>query len=106
MSEVRLLLSKPEIFIHFLPSDQGKKSSNLRTKYELFPAKLWAKTWSPMGERFYPKLPLRSEDRKIFWESMFRLLINGKWYQEKAKYCFMSREEAFRLIIDKTIAIE
>lgn len=103
MSDIRLLSKNCEVFTHILPEIEGKESSDLRTEYKLFPATLWAKKWKPLAKNFYPKPPYPTEERKVFWENRYRLMINGKWHKDKAQYCLMTRSEFFKFIVERML---
>lgn len=88
-----------EVITRRLPKNQGKKHGKISTKYELFSAKQWALRWSPADDRFFPKPPLHSEKRKQFWETMYRVRINGRWMIREAHYTLLSRDEIMKLIL-------
>lgn len=86
-----------EIWSISLPQSSGtKQRKNCKVKkIELFPAHYWAMYWEPGSTKFYPKMPLRSESRKLFWERHYRIRVDGLWRGVGAKYVFATREEIF-----------
>jgi len=91
MSEYR---NPVEVWIRRLPDNDGKKPhKKLQQKIELFPAHYWAMAWEPGSSMFFPKLPLHGGERKVFWESNYRIRVNGKWVGEEAKYRFYHKTQ-------------
>lgn len=91
MSEYR---SPTEIWTRRLPQIDGKKTpKNCNQKIELFPAHYWAENWQPGSKLFSPRLPLQSMARKIFWETHFRIRVNGAWVGEAAKYVVYTKDQ-------------
>lgn len=91
MSEVRRPV---EIIKRFLPVNDGKKAGVFCiVKVEIFPASCWRDRWEPCSKLFYPKVPLKTSSRKDYWETRYRVRVNGKWRSEKAKYETYTREE-------------
>lgn len=91
MSEYR---QPAEIWTRRLPQNEGKKTSEkCSQKIELFPAHYWAENWEPGSTLFSPKLPLQSMARKIFWETHYRIRVNGVWIGKKAKYVTYTKEQ-------------
>lgn len=87
-----------ETWVRRLPQNEGKKTpKNCTVKIEIFPAHYWAFNWQPGSQLFYPKVPLQSEAKKRYWETRYRVRVNGAWDngRAKAKFVTYSREELF-----------
>lgn len=83
-----------EVWIRRLPKITGKKvCKNCTLKIELFPIYLWASHWEPASPLFSPKLPLKSGTRKEYWETRYRIRVNGKWESRKAKYVGYTKKQ-------------
>lgn len=73
-----------------------KKQSKKTVKVELFSALDWRQNRRPGGRNMYPQPPWRSDG---WWESHYRLRIDGRWYgRSRKKYHFFSRGEVFEVI--------
>lgn len=91
MSELRKPL---EIWTRRLPESYGKKEGDFCTvRIEIFPAHYWGRHWEPGSELFSPKLPLQGKARKDYWETRFRIRVNGKWSGTRAKYVTYTKEQ-------------
>jgi hypothetical protein len=83
-----------EIWTLRLPQNRGKKPGVFSTtKIELFPSHYWAEHWEPGSKLFSPRLPLRSISRKEYWETRYRVRVDGRWLGTKAKYVTYTRDE-------------
>lgn len=70
-------------------------------KVEMFGAYQFKDKHNRMDRNFRPTVPIGFEERKEWYNSMFRLRINGKWHVPgKTKYVFFSKEEVGRLLVD------
>ncbi len=105
MSEIR---QPAEIWQIILPRNKGKKvAKNCRLRIELFPASLWRWNWHLLSRLFYPKVPNSLSARKEYWgKERYRLRINGRWVQEKAKYQFFTKEQIVNRYLIKNKAIK
>ncbi len=92
MSEIR---QPAEIWQIILLKNRGKKNAKkCRLRIELFPAQLWREHWQPLTKLFFPRVPLQTVNRLQYWKKeRYRLRINGRWMQEKAKYQFFTKEQ-------------
>lgn len=91
MSEIR---RPAEIWMRRLPGNDGKKAGeNCTLKIELFPAHYWREHWEPASVLWSPKLPLKSESRREYWTSRYRIRVNGVWVGTRAKYVTYSKEQ-------------
>lgn len=70
----------------------GKKTSE-NCRIEIFPATDFALVWEPTGKNFSPRPPLRDADRVAFWETHYRVRVNGRWLVQGAKYTLLNRNE-------------
>lgn len=88
-----------EVWKRELPHKQGNKTGKYcALKIELFPAHYWADRWQPGSTRFIPKLPLRTSDRTQYYESRFRIRVNGAWVTDRgAKYRMFKRATIARM---------
>ncbi len=104
MSEIR---QPAEIWQIILPKNKGKKvAKNCRLRIELFPASLWRWNWHLLSRLFYPKVPNSLSTRKEYWQKeRYRLRINGRWVQEKAKYQFFTKEQIVNRYLIKNEAL-
>lgn len=94
MSEIRIA---DEVLLHRLHNKQGKKS----IKYELFKSKQFCHHWTPLKRgAFVPSPPLNTVKRHEFWETMFRVRVNGKWKGD-AKYSLFRRDEIIKMILEE-----
>jgi len=75
------------------------KRGSFSMKVEVFYAYHWAGSWNPPSSLFYPRPPLRTEDRQRYWENMYRLRIDGKWFGIKAKFNMFTRIEIGELLV-------
>ncbi len=92
-----------EVWIKRLPQNEGKKTAkNCKQKIELFPAHYWALDWEPGSKLFYPKPPLKSGARKEFWDTYYRVRVNGVWLSLVGmKYEFFTKMSiAVMLMVD------
>lgn len=88
-----------ETWVRRLPQNVGKKSpENCTIKIEIFPAHYWAFSWEPGSADFYPKVPLQSEAKQRYWETRYRIRVNGAWWcgRAKARIVTYTREEIFQ----------
>jgi hypothetical protein len=77
-----------------LASNRRQKTpKKCNQKIELFPAHYWAENWEPGSTLFSPRLPLQSAARKEFWETHYRIRVNGSWVGRKAKYEIYTKEQ-------------
>ncbi|MFA7174797.1 MAG: hypothetical protein WC340_15585 [Kiritimatiellia bacterium] len=100
MSELR----KPvEIIKLFLPVNAGKKTGfSCTLRVELYPASCWRNRWEPCSTLFYPKVPLKTSLRRNYWETRYRIRVNGRWRCNHAKYETFTREEILeKLLLQK-----
>ena len=75
------------------PIETWKRTTNGKTtKIELFPAHYFAEKWEPGSRLFTPRPPCKTETRIKYWESMFRVRVDGVWFC-KCKYTMMNREQ-------------
>ena len=87
-----------EIWTIRLPQIKGKKPpKNCKQKIELFPAHYWALDWEPGSKFFNPRPPLQGEARKLFWETLYRVRVNGVWKGEGSKYVLLAKSEIFEM---------
>ena len=90
MSETR----KPDIIWRmYLPQSSGKKLCKICAKFELYLARQFALNWRPGSCLFSPYPPLNTDDRQQYWESRYRVRINGQWYSDTAKYQLLTLSE-------------
>jgi hypothetical protein len=83
-----------ETWFKRLPRKVGQKASRkCNLKIELFPVYLWGRWWSPGSSLFSPRLPLRTEDRLEFWQTRYRIRVNGKWVGSRAKYVGYTKQQ-------------
>lgn len=88
-----------EILIQKLPNSDGKKKGcRVALKIELFPAHYWAANWFPGSKAWFPKLSIKAESRNEYFETRFRLRINGVWYSPFAKYTTVTKADAIDLL--------
>lgn len=84
-----------------MPTDSGKEICKNDIVVELFPAKSFRYNWNPRLRNFDPAPPLRDADREDWWkwwEKLYRVRLNGKWYGEK-QFTFMTEIEAAGLLL-------
>ena len=67
-------------------------------KIEAFLAWHWAMNWTPSSVLFWPKPPLKNDDRRDFWRSMYRVRIDGKWFGKNTKYTLLTRDQFIDLL--------
>lgn len=77
----------------------GKKTGEKRL-IEIFAAKDFARAWEPTGKAFSPRPPLRDSDRIVFWQTYYRVRLNGKWLADGARYTLFTREELIARFIN------
>jgi hypothetical protein len=82
-----------------LAENRGKKTAK-NCRIEIFPAKDFANAWDPKERLFHPRPPLRSIDRAKFWESRYRVRMNGQWLVLGAKYTLFTRAEILERFFD------
>ena len=94
MSEHR----KPSEIWKRLPGFPGTKQGK-KYKIELFPAHYWAHEWEPGSNTFSPKPPLNSAARKIWWETHYRIRVNGVFVGSctKGEMQFLTREDVLNI---------
>jgi hypothetical protein len=88
-----------ETFIRKLPRKQGKKAGKSGIKIELFRGTQFASRWFPGDDSFFPKPPLQSQERKEFWERMFRVRMDGKWLGVVGRVRLFSVQEVRAILL-------
>jgi len=91
MSEIR----QPDITITIkLHQKQGNKLPEKR-KLELFSATQFAHRWKPFVRgKFHPSPPLATDRRQEFWETRYRVRINGAWHGSH-RYTLFTMEQVW-----------
>lgn len=80
-----------------------KKPSKPTTKIELFPATKWRRVYKPGRQNVFPRPPSLAEERNEFWETIFRLRVDGRWYNpegKREKYVFFTTQELKELLVE------
>jgi hypothetical protein len=89
MSEAR----KPDMILHKkLPPYDGKKHGDSSVVW-LYRGTQFARKWTPISREFSPKVPLVNSMRKTYWETRYRVKIDGKWHMPNAKYELLTLPE-------------
>ena len=92
----------PDTVFHVrLPRKHGKivHEKHKRRKYELYGAVQFTGRYDPVEKNFYPQPPTRLHDR-VEWNSiMYRVRIDGSWYNLVGfQYSFFTMEEILLLL--------
>ena len=86
-----------------LPRKAGAKEGRICT-IEVYTAGKFAKAWKPWktGETtFCPRVPLQQDARNLYWETHYRLRINGKWHKRNdIQYTFVTLAEMKRISLN------
>ncbi len=90
-----------DVWYKRLPQKRGTKKRKFRLlKIELVPACEWKSLWEPCSTLFIPKVPLRYDSMNEYWETRFRIRVDGKWVGPNGQYRMftkvMIRERYFR----------
>jgi len=84
-----------------LPRKQGKIQHSFipKIRVELFGAYQFRTNHNRLKRNFYPRPPSRTEERRQWYQTMFRLRLDGRWYGER-KYTFLDRAAIAGLLLD------
>lgn len=100
MSEIRIADS---IIIIKLPRTNGKINHQCcpSKKVEIFSAEQFRKNHRRMDNNFYPKVPIQLRVKRIWYDTMYRLRIGGKWYNPNGgKYEFFDKAGIANILVD------
>lgn len=71
-----------------------------KMRVELFGAYQFRTAHNRKNRNFYPRVPIKKQEKEYWYRSMFRLRINGKWYgTAKAKYHFYSMGQVIEVLL-------
>lgn len=82
------------VWTQSVPRKRGtKKQKKDSFRIELCPASLWEDLWEPCSTLFVPKVPLRLDDRRDYWDSRYRIRVNGKLVGSTGRYQMFTKAE-------------
>lgn len=84
------------------PRFQGKIQHELipAMKIKLYGAYQFRKNHNRLNRNFHPPVPIKYDQKELWYSSMYRLKIDGTWYRPgNAKYQFFTVAEVLKLIL-------